>query len=100
MNPNIDQSRHCPKRWARLKKQLQQARAEANNYHQKFEIEKRAKNNAYAFILTSGQLAEFKKWVEQTKGLDPMEICRSYSGIKQRYHNDCPDEGNATDRTE
>ena len=76
MNPNNNPSRqHRPNRWARLKKQLKQARAEIAELKEKFEIEKNAKNRAYSFILTTGGIKDYLEYSRATLCTDAMAIC-------------------------
>ncbi len=49
---------------------------------QQFEIEKNAKNKAYAFILINGHLDEFKEFCEKLKtfgnDINPHDLCLAY----------------------
>lgn len=60
MNPNNNPS---PKRWARLKKQLTQARAEADTA-------KRQRDWAYLFISSTNQWQEFNRWIQEQPNND------------------------------
>lgn len=64
MNPtNNPSQQHRPSRWARLKKQLKQARAEAD-------IAKRQKDWAHTFIASTDQWQEFSRWAQQQANED------------------------------
>lgn len=76
MNTDNNPSRqHRPNRWARLKKQLKAARAEAATAD-------RLKAWAYLYITQAGQWQEFDRWAqEQTEGSDsPTDVlCNLYA---------------------
>lgn len=84
MNPNTNPSRqHHPNRWARLKKQLKQARAEATTAD-------RQKMWAHLFITLKGEWQEFSRWAqEQPKGeADPTDtLCNLYAQARQEAEN-------------
>jgi len=83
INPNRPRRSN---RWARLKQQLNRARTDRDTLERKFEIEKNAKNRAYAFIISNGLYNEFAKFHKETAVADPMNICRE--ALKQRQHNE------------
>lgn len=56
-----------PNRWARLKKQLRQARAEAT-------IAKRGEQWANLFITQQGQWQEFSKWAMDNAEAEPTDV--------------------------
>lgn len=76
MNPNNTPSRqHRPNRWARLKKQLTQARAEA-------ETAKRQRDWAQMYIATIDLWQEFSRWAQEQADSDtnPTDtLCRLYA---------------------
>lgn len=41
----------------------------------KFTIEKNAKNRAYAFIIAAGLFHKFAEFCEETKDIDPHDLC-------------------------
>lgn len=74
MNPNNTPSRqHRPNRWARLKKQLTQARAEA-------ETAKRQRDWAHLFLASTDQWQEFSRWAQEqaNNDADPSESAFTY----------------------
>lgn len=74
MNPNNNPSRqHRPNRWARLKKQLKQARAEADTA-------KRQRDWAHLFIASTDQWQEFDRWAQEqaNEDADPSESAFTY----------------------
>lgn len=74
MNPNNTPSRqHRPNRWARLKKQLTQARAEA-------ETAKRQRDWARLFLASTDQWQEFSRWAQEqaANDADPSESAFTY----------------------
>lgn len=47
-----------------------------NTHKKKYEIEKQAKNRAYAFIISQGQLAKFQEFCNRTQEIkDTHEMC-------------------------
>lgn len=74
MNPNNNPSRqHRPNRWSRLKKQLTQARAEADTA-------KRQRDWAHLFLASTDQWQEFSRWaqVQANNDADPSESAFTY----------------------
>ncbi len=74
MNPNNNPSRqHRPNRWARLKKQLTQARADADTA-------KRQRDWAHLFLASTDQWQEFSRWAQEqaTNDADPSESAFTY----------------------
>lgn len=41
---------------------------------EKFEVEKDAKNRAYAFIIAMGLLPQFQQFINETHDIDPHEL--------------------------
>ena len=84
MNPNNNPSRqHRPNRWARLKKQLKQARAEADTT-------KRQRDWAHLFIALKGEWHEFSKWAQQQADGEagPTDtLCNLYAQARQEAEN-------------
>ncbi len=64
---------HRPNRWARLKKQLTQARADA-------ETAKRQREWAHLFIASTNQWQEFSRWAQEqaNNDADPSESAFTY----------------------
>lgn len=64
---------HRPNRWARLKKQLKQARAEADTA-------KRQRDWAHLFIASTNQWQEFSRWAQEqaNNDADPSESAFTY----------------------
>lgn len=74
MNPNNNPSRHYrPNRWARLKKQLTRARAEADTA-------KRQRDWAHLFLASTDQWQEFSRWAQEqaNNDADPSESVFTY----------------------
>lgn len=90
MTPNSNPSRQRRhNRWARLRKQLTQAKAELNRLKMAFETEKKAKNEAYSFILCGGLFYDFCEWCKAGSNIDSLDICRGC------LLTECPNNENA-----
>lgn len=75
MNPNTNPSRqHRPNRWARLKKQLKQARAEAAAT---------AKENSQltVFLATHGLCEEYQQWIANNNPTTVAEVALLLSKV-------------------